>query len=127
VVSSYGESLLADPSVTVSTDKETIGFIASGDMTVQQAMSEGRIAIEGEGFLGGIRFGAYHFLFDVYNLLSPAPEFEPPSEHGRELPEEYYDHLEGIVYADPAPDDPDPSDIGQLPDDGYFGTDVYPS
>jgi hypothetical protein len=127
VVSAYGDTLLGDPSVTMMTNSETIGLIASEHMNVQQAMSEGRIEIQGEGFFGGIKFGVYHFLFDVYNLFSPAPEFVPPAEDEEQLPAEYYDYLGDIVYAEPAPDDPDPTDIGETPDDGYFGEDVFPS
>jgi hypothetical protein len=95
-------------------------------MSVQQALSEGRIRIEGEGILNGIKFGVYHFLFDVYNFFSPAEEFVPPPGEP-DFPQEYSDAMSEVFDAEPAPDHPPPREIGELPDGGDFGSDVFPS
>ncbi|MBD3209819.1 hypothetical protein GF318_00370 [Candidatus Micrarchaeota archaeon] len=125
-VESYSDSFVgAEPTVMINTDQETIGLVASGEMSVQQALSQGWITIEGVGLVDGFRFGAYHFMFDVYNFFSPVPEFEAPEEE-RELPEEYRMYMEELNRAEPAPSDPEPADIGELPDEGYFGGEYYP-
>ncbi len=124
-VTGYGEALLTDPTVTIYSDSETIGLIASEDMSVQQAISSGRIDIQGEGIVEGFKFGFYHLLFDVYNLFSPAPEFVQPVPE-EDYPQEYYDEMDAIAAAGPAPENPGPMDPERLPDGGYIGEDVFP-
>ncbi|MBU0532080.1 hypothetical protein KKB44_01155 [Candidatus Micrarchaeota archaeon] len=124
-VTDYGETLTQEPTVTIYTDRETVGLLASEDLSVQQALSEGMIRIEGEGLVNGFKFGVYHFFFDVYNFLNPAEEFTGPEEEG--LPQEYYDIISEATEAEPAADDPNPEDIGELPDGGHIGSDVLPS
>jgi hypothetical protein len=115
-ISDYDNELLDDPSVTIFTDSETMRLIASEDMSVQQALSAGRIEIQGEGLFNGFRFGVYHFLFDVYNFVSPAPEFEMP-EIEEEFPEYSIEQETGEA-GEYNPED--------LPDGGYIGGDVFP-
>ncbi len=123
-VTNYGGVLLSDHSVTVSTDRETMSLIASSDLTVQQALGTGRIQIDGNGIIDGMRFGMYHLAFDIFNLFNPAQEFVQPEQED-EYPQEYYDSLDVFDSSD-APTDPNPSDIGELPDEGEFGK-IYPS
>jgi hypothetical protein len=125
-VTSSGDVLLTDNTVTVYTDRQTISLISSQDMSVQQALSEGKISIEGEGILNGFRFGFYHFAFDVFNFFNPPPDFVPPAA-AQEFPQEYYDELKNISDIQNASNDPNPGISGELPDGGIFGSDVYPS
>jgi len=121
----YGEEHLEDPTVTVDTDRQTIMYIADGDMTAQQALSEGLIKIQGNDFVSGVKFGFYDFVFGIYNIFNPTEEFVPP-ESEDELPEEYYDVMMEVNEAEPAPDETMGNEIGELPDDGYIGENVYP-
>ena len=114
-VESYGLSLLPDPTVEVDTDRETVRYIAGGMMSVQQALSGGRMEVRGKGILGGLRFWAYGALFGIYDFLYPAEEFkEPPPEP--DYPEEYLGSsmMEKGV---PVP----PSGYGPPPDEQYNG------
>ncbi len=124
-VTNYGDVLLTDHTVTVSTDRETMSLIASEDLSVQQALGSGRIQIDGNGILDGMRFGLYHFFFDVFNFFNPAEAFVEPAEED-DYPQEYYDSLDEVFDVSDAPTDPNPGDIGELPDDGEFGK-IYPS
>ena len=125
-VTGYGDSPLDDSTVTIHTNRETISLIASEELSVQQAFSEGMIRIEGDGILNGFKFGFYHFMFDVYNLFSPAEEFVAPEEEP-DFPQEYYDAMGEWEEAEPAPEETMEHEIGELPDGGYFGSDVFPS
>ncbi|MEW6748711.1 MAG: hypothetical protein AB1295_03315 [Candidatus Micrarchaeota archaeon] len=125
-VTDYGEGALGDPTVTVRTDRMTMSLLASEDMSIQQALSAGRIDVDGEGLFNGIRFGFYNIMFGLYDALSPAGEFvEPVPEEG--LPPEYRDVVQEIVYSEPGPEDPKPGEIGELPDGGYFGGSYHPT
>lgn len=114
-VEDYGLDLLDDPSVTILTDRETVSLIASGHMSVQQAMAADRIRMQGEGLVNGFRFWAYELSFDIYNMFSPVPEAEiPDMDYG--LPPEYQEVVQQPLEV-PA-DDPMKNDIGELPDLG---------
>jgi hypothetical protein len=124
-VSDYGQTSLSDPTVTIFTNRQTIALISSQDMSVHQALSAGNISYEGEGILNGIKFGAYHFAFDVYNLFNPAPVFTPPTAEAQ-FPQGYYDAMEEFDVQG-ASEGYTPLNTDALPDGGYFGEDVYPS
>jgi hypothetical protein len=124
-ITDMGDGLLDTPTVTLYTDQETLGLVSAEEMSAQQALSEGRIRIEGYGLIDGIRFGFFHFVFDMYNFLSPPEELVVPEELF-EFPQEYFDEMEEVFGAEPAPDDPEPGILGELPDGGYFGEDVFP-
>src|SRR5512136_1523669 len=94
-VTDFGSSLLSDPTVTLTTDQETVRFIAGGRMSVQQALSSGKIRIEGNDFFGGIKFWAYKFSFDVYNFFNPAEAFVEPADEP-DLPQEYFDTMKEL-------------------------------
>jgi len=124
-ITDYSEESLEDPTVTVHTDRQTIALLASEDISIQQALAEGRIRIEGEGLINGLRFAFYNIFLDLFNFLSPAEEIIEPEEEG--LPQEYREIVEGVSGAEPAPADPNPDDIGELPDGGSFGGGYWPT
>ncbi len=68
-------SLLSDPTVIVMTDRDTVERVSGGEMTMQQALSSGRVSINGGDILNGIRFGFYHLAFDIFNFFNPADEY----------------------------------------------------
>jgi hypothetical protein len=125
-VTDYSDETIDDSTVTIHTDRETIGLIASEQLSVQQALSEGMIRIQGDGFFNGIRFGIYNFMFGLYNFFSPAEGFVPPEEEP-DFPQGYHDAMEEVTGAEPAPEETMGHEIGDLPDGGYFGSDVFPS
>jgi hypothetical protein len=122
-VTGYGDALLSDHTVTVSTDRETMGLIASDEMDIQQAISTGRINIDGNGIDNGMRFWFYHLFFDVFTFFNPAEEFVP-AEEGDSYPQEYYNEMAAVFESEEVVD-PNPDAIGELPDGGIFG-EVYP-
>jgi hypothetical protein len=126
-VTDYGTTLLNDPTVTLSTNRETVRFIAGGEMTVQQALSAGNITIQGNDFVSGIKFGFYGLMFGIYDFFNPAGEFVPPAAEP-ELPQEYYDTMGGLGSgAEASPGETAAEGLGELPDGGYFGSDVFPA
>jgi len=122
----YGEGHLADSTVTVDTDRQTVLYVAEGEMTAQQALSEGLITIQGNDFGSSLKFGFYNFIFGVYNFFNPPEEFVEPEMKKHELPQEYYDVMADWNEGSPADEETMGHEIGELPDDGYFGEDVYP-
>ncbi|MFH0884446.1 MAG: matrixin family metalloprotease [Candidatus Micrarchaeota archaeon] len=91
----YGMSLLDDPTVKVSTDRETIRLLEKGEISMQQAISAGRITIDGGDVFSGMRFGMYHFMFDIYNLLNPQEGYAP-SEAEPGYSEDYTARMEDV-------------------------------
>lgn len=89
----YGEGLLADPTMTVKTDRETIRLVAGAEMTPRQALASGRLAVEGNNLGSSLKLGAYMAALWVYGIIDPPGEFMEP-EHGPDLPPEYYGELE---------------------------------
>lgn len=122
-VKEYGAVLLDDPTVTIGTDQETIRLIAGGQMSAQQALSSGRIRIEGNDFFSGLRFGFYNFMFAAYDFFNPVEGFVPEPA-GPEFPPEYYEEMGGIFEEPSAPSQP--LEIGRTPDDGYYGKGPFP-
>ncbi|MCI0504078.1 matrixin family metalloprotease [Candidatus Micrarchaeota archaeon] len=111
----YGMSLLDDPSVKVSTDRETIGLLEKGEISIQQAISAGRIAIDGGDFFSGMRLGLYHLMFDVYNLLSPEEAYAPlEAPAGPACGADYTGRMEEIFADGGAPSEP--AGYGPVPD-----------
>ncbi|MBU0586366.1 SCP2 sterol-binding domain-containing protein [Candidatus Micrarchaeota archaeon] len=65
----YGAEMLPNPTVTISTDRETLGTIAEGKMSVSNAIMQGRIKIEAHDFMGSVKFGFYNFLIWIYGFF----------------------------------------------------------
>ncbi|MFH1394411.1 MAG: hypothetical protein ABII71_04795 [Candidatus Micrarchaeota archaeon] len=120
-----GDGPVDGGTVTITTDSDTVEYLAADEMTVQQGVSSGRIRIDGLGIVDGMKFGVYHLIFDIYNLVSPGPEFIPP-EYGDELPLEYQEQMLEIIYAEPASGDDGVYDPEHVPDGGYIGSNVFP-
>ncbi|MBN1169392.1 hypothetical protein JXA56_00020 [Candidatus Micrarchaeota archaeon] len=114
-VKEVGTELLEDPTVMITTDRETVSLIAGEYMSIQQGIATGRIKINGQGILNGFKFFVYEVVFGMFNFFSPAPEAAIPVVD-RNLPEEY------MLIAQPEPDlpedDPERYDILGLPDSG---------
>ena len=115
VVEDYGGELLEDPTVTVTTDRETISLIAGEHLSLQQAMATDRVRIEGQGLLNGFKFFVYDVVFDIFSFFAPAPEVVVP-EIDTSLPDEY------LPFAQPESNLPEDDiykdEIGELPDLG---------
>jgi len=117
-IEDYGTELLADPTVTVSSSRETLGLIAGEQMTVQQALASGNITIQGNDFFSGLKFGFYNLAFGLYNFFSPAEGAAPPAAEP-DLPDEHYQEMDAINEA--GPQSGTPPAIGDTPDGGYYG------
>ncbi len=94
-IAGYGLGLLEDPTVSVATDRETIALLEKGEIGMQQALASGRVAIDGGGFVNGVRFGLYHLLFDIYNLLNPQERYEPAAAEP-ECPGDYLARMDEV-------------------------------
>lgn len=121
-----GTGQLDDPTMSIFTDSETVSYLAGEKMTPQQAISSGRVRIEGNGLFDGMRIGLYHLMFDIYGVFSPPGEFAAP-EPGPEYPEEYYAAMDEAFAAEPADEEEHGHHIENLPDGGYIGSGVFPS
>lgn len=66
VVTEAGDGKTENNTVNVITDVETIEAIQMGETSVQEAVHENRIRIEGEGFLNGIRFWFTKVFYDLF-------------------------------------------------------------
>jgi hypothetical protein len=126
-VKDFSSGTLADPTVTVTTDRETLRYVAGERMTIRQAISGGRIRIEGNDFGSGLKFGIYNFMYGVYDFFDRSPEFVEPGA-GPEYPQEYAGAMsESGAAAATGPAAAPASGEPMTPDAGYFGSDAYPS
>lgn len=117
-VGGYGLGLLDTPSVKIGSDRQTIALIGMGQISMQQAISEGKITIEGGDFFSGIRFGLYHLMFDIYNLLSPEEAYAPlEAPAGPACGADYTQRMEEIFADGGAPSEP--AGYGPVPDADY--------
>lgn len=113
VVTDYGEGLLADPTMTVKTDRETIRLVAGAEMTPRQALADGKLTIEGNNLGSGLKLGAYMAMLWVYGIFEPVEPYMA-GEAGEELPPEYYEEMEKLNPETPPA--PPLTDIGVPPD-----------
>jgi hypothetical protein len=65
----YGDGLLKDPTATVYTDRETINLISSGELGLGEALSSGKVRIEGEGLLNAIRLEICKIFFGLLEMF----------------------------------------------------------
>ena len=65
IVLEGGEGEMQGNTVNVITDAETAAAIESGKTTIQEALEEDKIVIEGEGFVEGIKWAILNFLYDM--------------------------------------------------------------
>jgi len=125
IIMSSGAYLLKDPTVTISTDRLTLGLLAGGQISAQQALATGRIRIEGNDLASGIKFGFYNVLLGIHDFFSPPPEFVPPAEEP-EYPPEYYNAMEEWNEARGSPPSEGPvAGIGEVPDKPHTGTEIW--
>jgi hypothetical protein len=69
VVVDAGEGEYEDNTVNVYTDAETVADLESGETNFKEALDEGRIIIEGEGFFNGMRFWLIKLFYDLGLML----------------------------------------------------------
>jgi len=127
-VAEFGETSLSDPTMTVTTNRETILSIMGGEYTVREALVQGKITVEGNNFMSGIRFGISNVFLGIYNFFnSPEQETHPAAEHG--FPIEYYETM--MEWNSDAGSLPaksgGPENIGRLPDLPFAEGEITPS
>jgi hypothetical protein len=66
----FGEGAASGTTVRVTTDATTAAEIRSGELTLLEAMDEGRVRIAGEGVVNGVRVWAAKLLYDLGQLFS---------------------------------------------------------
>lgn len=64
-----GEGKLSDNTLTVRTDKATTDAMERGELSFLEAYDEGRIRIDGEGFVEGLKFAIAEFLYRLSGLF----------------------------------------------------------
>jgi hypothetical protein len=66
----FGEGAHPATTVRVATDPATADAIRSGELTVLEAMDQGRVRIDGEGVVNGVRIWAAKLLHDIGRIFS---------------------------------------------------------
>lgn len=110
----YGDGLIGDPTGTVHSDRQTLSEIAGRRLRPVQAISGGRITVEGNGVVNGLRFGFYIAMLRVYEGLWGSEA--APASGGPEFPQEYADEM---ARANAPPEGAgQPEGAGSVPDAG---------
>jgi hypothetical protein len=111
-VTDYGVGLLDEPTMDVYSDSATVSALYSGEMTMNQALKQDNIRMEGVGFFNSLKVGVHEFLFDWFG--PDEGEYFPII--GDPYPEEYYEE----EYGEYAKEDTEPG-LKDLPDIPYIG------
>lgn len=111
-VDDYGVGKLKDPTMDVYTNTSTVSQIYSGELSINKALKEDMITMEGIGFFNSLKVGIYDFFFDIFG--PDGEEYVEPVVGT--FPQEYHDALD---LGEPAPDDTSGEGLGPLPDLPY--------
>ena len=68
-ITDVGAGAIADPTVEVFTDIETIERIVNGDLSLEEAIEAGDIRYEGVGIVNSVKFGVFDTIFDLHSLF----------------------------------------------------------
>lgn len=69
-VKEVGEGGVEDPTVNIISDCETVELISSGELGAMEAYRDGRIRVEGVGFINSVRIGFVNSVFSIYSFFS---------------------------------------------------------
>jgi putative sterol carrier protein len=69
-IAEISEGELADPTVNIRSDLETVEGIVKGEIKIIDALREGKITYEGVGFFNMLRFAFANFLFNLWLMFS---------------------------------------------------------
>lgn len=127
-VAEFGEASLPDPTMIITTDRETIVSIMDGESTVREALVQRKVVIEGNDFMSGIRFGVYNMFLGIYDAFYP-PEQETHPVDGADYPVEYYEAMNqwNSVSGSAPSESGGPEKPGHLPDTPFEEGDIVPS
>ncbi|MBN2112386.1 hypothetical protein JW707_04790 [Candidatus Woesearchaeota archaeon] len=70
VVGVIHEGFEPDHTLNMFTDSETVDMILAGEMSVEQALDEGRITYDGEGAFKSVKFGFAKLMFWFYEIFA---------------------------------------------------------
>ncbi len=68
-IKEISEGELADPTVNIRSDSETIEGIVGGEVSIIEAIKDGRITYEGVGFFNMLKFTFANFLFNLWLMF----------------------------------------------------------
>jgi hypothetical protein len=114
-IDSYGLGHLDEPTMNIYTDSGVVSQIYGGSLSINQALKDESIRMEGVGFFNSLKVGIHNFFFGIFGPDNG--EFVPVVEDP--YPQEYYDELDTEDEI-PIPEDSTPG-LKDLPDMPYTG------
>ena len=122
-----GGGNIEDPTVQVITDVSTLDEINEGVLNPLDAYKEGRVKIEGVGFVNGIKYWFAEFMVDNFAPVDAVPNLEPPEE-----PEEPETQVDAEIDEQKAPIVPEGGEFpeGEIPEsvlvvEMEMGSEIY--
>ncbi len=68
-IASMQQGALDNPTMNVYSDADTVNAIANGQLSVDAALSQGKIRYEGVGFISSLKLDLASFGFDIYSFF----------------------------------------------------------